>query len=65
MEVRNSEHGRIIDMHVDVPDVKTSLGGSRICAGATCGFSDAKTSSEDAKERGASMKKLGWAVSRS
>ncbi|KAJ6887252.1 hypothetical protein NC651_027559 [Populus alba x Populus x berolinensis] len=62
MEVRNSEHGRIIDMHVDVPAVKTSLGGSRICAGATCGFSDAKTSSKDAKERGASMKKLGWAV---
>jgi zinc transporter 2 len=62
MEVRNSEHGRIIDIHVDVPAVKTSLGGSRICAGATCGFSDAKTSSKDAKERGASMKKLGWAV---
>ncbi|KAJ6980356.1 hypothetical protein NC653_028232 [Populus alba x Populus x berolinensis] len=62
MEVRNSEHGRIIDMHVDVPAVKTSLGVSRICAGATCGFSDAKTSSKDAKERGASMKKLGWTV---
>ncbi|CAK7357478.1 unnamed protein product [Dovyalis caffra] len=62
MEVRNSEHGHIIEVHVDVPASETSLGGSRICGGASCGFSDAKTSSKDAQERGASMKKLGWAV---
>ncbi|KAL3583410.1 hypothetical protein D5086_014471 [Populus alba] len=62
MDVRNSEHGRVIEVHVDVPAADNSLGGSRICGGVSCGFSDAQTSSKDAKERGASMKKLGWAV---
>ncbi|KAG6790730.1 hypothetical protein POTOM_006895 [Populus tomentosa] len=62
MDVRNSEHGRVIEVHVDVPAAENSLGGSRICGGVSCGFSDAQTSSKDAKERGASMKKLGWAV---
>ncbi|KAF9667070.1 hypothetical protein SADUNF_Sadunf16G0294600 [Salix dunnii] len=62
MDVRNSEHGRIIEVNIDVPAVGNSLGGSRICAGASCGFSDSQTVSKDAKERGTSMKKLGWAV---
>ncbi|XP_011038014.1 PREDICTED: metal tolerance protein 1-like [Populus euphratica] len=62
MDVRNSEHGRVIEVHVDVPAAENSLGGSRICGGVSCGFADAQTSSKDAKERGASMKKLGWAV---
>ncbi|KAJ6752370.1 hypothetical protein OIU85_002771 [Salix viminalis] len=62
MDVRHSEHGRVIEVNIDVPAVENSLGGSRICAGASCGFSDAQTVSKDAKERGTSMKKLGWAV---
>ncbi|KAL9403291.1 hypothetical protein Peur_000263 [Populus x canadensis] len=62
MDMRNSEHGRVIEVHVNVPAAENSLGGSRICGGVSCGFSDAQTSSKDAKERGASMKKLGWAV---
>ena len=40
----------------------TSLGGSRICGEAACGFSDAKTSSKDANDRSASMRKLLIAV---
>ncbi|KAK9275605.1 hypothetical protein L1049_022872 [Liquidambar formosana] len=62
MEVQNSEQGHIIEVCRDVPVVETSLGGSKICGGAPCGFSDAKTSSKDAKERSASMRKLLIAV---
>ncbi|KAG2676903.1 hypothetical protein I3843_12G075000 [Carya illinoinensis] len=62
MEVQNSEHGHIIEVCGDVPAVGTSLGGSRICGEAACGFSDAKTSSKDANERSASMRKLLIAV---
>ncbi|CBI34617.3 unnamed protein product, partial [Vitis vinifera] len=62
MEVQNLEHGNIIEIHGDVPTVETSLSRSKICEGATCGFSDAKTISKDDKERAASMKKLLIAV---
>lgn len=62
MEVQNLEHGNIIEIHGDVPTVETSLSRSKICEGATCGFSDAKTISKDDKERSASMKKLLIAV---
>ncbi|XVF53204.1 hypothetical protein PTKIN_Ptkin05aG0081700 [Pterospermum kingtungense] len=62
MEVQNSEHGQIIEIRGDVPASDTSLGGSTICGGAACGFSDAQSSSKDAKERAASMRKLLMAV---
>ncbi|KAE8735179.1 Metal tolerance protein 1 [Hibiscus syriacus] len=62
MEVQNSEQGQIIEIRGDVPAVETSLGGSTICGGAACGFSDAQTISKDAKERSASMRKLLTAV---
>ncbi|KAE8694671.1 Metal tolerance protein A2 [Hibiscus syriacus] len=59
---QNSEQGQIIEIRGDVPAAETSLGGSTICAGAACGFSDAQTISKDAKERSASMRKLLTAV---
>ncbi|XVF10275.1 hypothetical protein REPUB_Repub07fG0168600 [Reevesia pubescens] len=62
MEVQNSEQGRIIEIRGDVPAAETSVGGSTVCRGAACGFSDAQTSSKDAKERAASMRKLLIAV---
>ncbi|KAA8525068.1 hypothetical protein F0562_007068 [Nyssa sinensis] len=62
MEVQNPEHGHIIEICGDVPVVEKSFSGSKICGGAACGFSDAKTSSKDAKERSASMRKLLMAV---
>ncbi|XWS50198.1 hypothetical protein CRYUN_Cryun12cG0068300 [Craigia yunnanensis] len=62
MEVKNSEQGHIIEICGDVPAAETSLGGSTICGGAACGFSDAQSSSKDAKERAASMRKLLIAV---
>lgn len=51
--------GHIIEICGDVPVVEN---GFKTCEGATCGFSDAKTSSMDAKERSASMSKLVIAV---
>ncbi|KAE8663296.1 Metal tolerance protein 1 [Hibiscus syriacus] len=62
MEVQNSEQGQIIEIRGDVPAAETSVGGSTICGGAACGFSDAQTISKDAKERSASMRKLLTAV---
>ncbi|XWS61489.1 hypothetical protein CRYUN_Cryun07bG0130100 [Craigia yunnanensis] len=62
MEVQNSEQGHIIEIRGNVPAAETSLGGSTICGGAACGFSDAQTSSKDAEERSASMRKLLMAV---
>ncbi|GMI95336.1 metal tolerance protein 1, ZINC TRANSPORTER OF ARABIDOPSIS THALIANA 1 [Hibiscus trionum] len=62
MEVQNSEQGQIIEIRGDVPSAETGLGGSAVCGGAACGFSDAQTISKDAKERSASMRKLLMAV---
>ncbi|KAJ8768324.1 hypothetical protein K2173_021477 [Erythroxylum novogranatense] len=62
MEVSTSEHPHIIEIFRDLPPVETSLAGGKICGGAACGFSDSKTSSEDAKERSTSMRKLLIAV---
>ncbi|XP_022722168.1 metal tolerance protein 1-like [Durio zibethinus] len=62
MEVQNSEQGHMIEIRGDVPAAETSLGGSTICGGAACGFSDAQTSYKDAKERATSMQKLLMAV---
>ncbi|KAK6122522.1 hypothetical protein DH2020_043727 [Rehmannia glutinosa] len=62
MEAQHSEHGHVIEVCSDVPSTERGYGGSKACEGATCGFSDAKTSSKDAQERSASMKKLLIAV---
>ncbi|KAF8391105.1 hypothetical protein HHK36_023406 [Tetracentron sinense] len=62
MEVQNPQHGKIIEISGDVLVGETSLGVSKICGGAACGFSDAGTISKDAKERSASMRKLLIAV---
>ncbi|KAI3871522.1 hypothetical protein MKW98_011577 [Papaver atlanticum] len=62
MEVQNVQPGYVIEIS---RDVRVSEGSSRgtgsttkICSGASCGFSDAGTLSKDAKERAAAMKKL-------
>lgn len=62
MEGQNSEQTHIIEVHGRVSDEDRSVGGSKICGEAACGFSDAKTISKDAKERSASMRKLLIAV---
>ncbi|XP_022892979.1 metal tolerance protein 1-like isoform X1 [Olea europaea var. sylvestris] len=62
MDAQNSEHGRIIEVSVDAPATEKSFGGNKVCGEAPCGFSDAKTSSRDAQERSASMRKLLIAV---
>ncbi|CAM8951318.1 unnamed protein product [Rhodiola kirilowii] len=62
MGSHKSEPGHIIEVGRDVPATATSAGGSKICEGAICGFSDAKSSSKDAKERSDSMRKLLIAV---
>ncbi|PON61118.1 Cation efflux protein [Trema orientale] len=62
MEVQNSEHGHIIEVRGNVPAEDKSLRGIKICGEAPCGFADAKTSSKDAEERSASMRKLLTAV---
>lgn len=61
MEVQN--HGQIIEVCGDIQAVGPSIVGSKICGDApSCGFSDAKNSSTDAKERSAAMRKLFIAV---
>ncbi|GER26245.1 zinc transporter [Striga asiatica] len=62
MEAQHSEHAHIIEVSTDITSTERSYGGSKVCEGATCGFSDARTTSRDAKERSASMKKLLVAV---
>ncbi|CAL5382409.1 unnamed protein product [Camellia sinensis] len=62
MEDQTHQHGQIIEISGEVPVGETSLGGSKICGEAACGFSDAVTISKDAKERSASMRKLFIAV---
>ncbi|KAL3613758.1 Metal tolerance protein 1 [Castilleja foliolosa] len=58
------EHSLVIEVNSDVPstDRGNTTGGTKSCEGAACGFADAKTSSKDAQERSASMKKLLIAV---
>ncbi|KAI3469061.1 hypothetical protein Pfo_025724 [Paulownia fortunei] len=62
MDAQNSDHGHVIEVCADVPTTERGSGGSKACAGATCGFSDAKTSSKDVQERSASIRKLLIAV---
>ncbi|CBI38718.3 unnamed protein product, partial [Vitis vinifera] len=58
MEAQNLQHSQIIEISVDVPAGGRSTGASKICGEAPCGFSDSGSSSKDAKERSASMRKL-------
>ena len=57
MEVQNPQHGLPVEISVDAADGERSVGGSKICGEAPCGFSDAGTNSKDAEERSASMRK--------
>ncbi|KAJ0978267.1 hypothetical protein J5N97_013741 [Dioscorea zingiberensis] len=57
MEGQNSQSSQIIEVTVDMPAGVSSLGGRKICGGATCDFSDSKTTLKDSKERSASMRK--------
>ncbi|KAL3651069.1 Metal tolerance protein 1 [Castilleja foliolosa] len=70
MDARHSVHGHdhshshVIEVCADVPssDRGNISGKIKSCEGGACGFADAKTSSKDAQERSASMKKLLIAV---
>lgn len=61
MEENKHQHGQIIEVR-EVPVRERSVGASKICGEAPCGFSDAGTISKDAKERSVSMRKLFVAV---
>ncbi|KAI3812874.1 hypothetical protein L1987_17587 [Smallanthus sonchifolius] len=58
MDAQRVEDGHSVDMCADVPSEENRHAGTKVCGGAPCGFSDAKTSSQEAKERSASMWKL-------
>lgn len=62
MEGQSSAEDHVIEVCTDAPATDRGSGGSKACEGAICGFSDAKTSSKDAQERSASMRKLLIAV---
>ncbi|XP_073286201.1 metal tolerance protein 1-like [Primulina huaijiensis] len=62
MDEPKSDYGHIIEVHADAPTAESGSVGSKACAGATCGFTDSATSSKDAQERSASIKKLLIAV---
>ncbi|KAL3738441.1 hypothetical protein ACJRO7_019905 [Eucalyptus globulus] len=62
MSTRDSEHGHIIEVCGDVPAMEVSQVGSKVCTEAPCGFSDARNTSKDARERSTSMKKFLIAV---
>ncbi|KAB2621145.1 metal tolerance protein 1-like [Pyrus ussuriensis x Pyrus communis] len=49
---------KLISENLTVQAIETSLSGSLICRDGPCGFSDAKTSSKDARERLASLRRL-------
>lgn len=59
---RESEHGHIIEVSRDVRSTGTGQAVAMLCGEAPCGFSDSKTSSEDARERSSSIRKLLIAV---
>lgn len=55
----DSKHDhRSIDISTDAQTTDKNYVGSKACAGAGCGFSDAKASSRDAEERSSSTSKL-------
>ncbi|PWA88546.1 Cation efflux protein [Artemisia annua] len=49
-----------VDISLDVSAEENRFAATKVCKGAPCGFSEAKTSSNEVKERSASMWKL-WA----
>lgn len=53
---------RSIDISVNAKTSGKNYGGSKVCAGSACGFSDAKMSSKDAEERSSSTWKLSGSV---
>ncbi|KAL3742806.1 hypothetical protein ACJRO7_018160 [Eucalyptus globulus] len=61
MEARRGESGHIIEVCGEVP-AETGAGRMKICGEAPCGFKDSSASSQDEKERSASMRKLLVAV---
>jgi len=61
MEARSGESGHIIEVCGEVP-AETGAGRMKICGEAPCGFKDSSASSQDEKERSASMRKLLVAV---
>ncbi|GMH22395.1 hypothetical protein Nepgr_024238 [Nepenthes gracilis] len=61
METHNAQ-GHIVEIHREGRDGGTRLRGSKFCGEVPCGFSDAGTTSEEAAERSASMRKLFIAV---
>lgn len=58
MDAQSPEHGHTVDISAALPSEENRQTVSKACGGAPCGFSDAKTSSREAKERSASMWKL-------
>ncbi|KAL8053271.1 hypothetical protein ABFS82_05G061100 [Erythranthe guttata] len=62
MEPHSLDHGHVIEVHADITATERGSIVSKACEGATCGFSDAKSTSKDAQERSASMTKLFIAV---
>ncbi|MCL7036774.1 hypothetical protein MKW94_025316 [Papaver nudicaule] len=62
MEVHNAQPGHIIEISRDVISEGSGHGTTKVCSGASCGFSDVGTLSKDAKERAASMRKLWIAI---
>lgn len=57
METSNSQ-ATLTEVNVDMPVELPGSGGNKTCGGAACDFSGSKTSSEDAKERSTSIRKL-------
>ncbi|KAL2516627.1 Metal tolerance protein 1 [Abeliophyllum distichum] len=62
MDTQNSDHGHVIEVCTDVPATERGFAGGKGCGAVSCGFSDTITSSKDAQERSASMRKLLIAV---
>ncbi|KAJ8748519.1 hypothetical protein K2173_003418 [Erythroxylum novogranatense] len=62
MEAQNLQPGHIVEIGADASAVDGTVGGSKICNEAPCGFSDVGTISKDAQERSTSMRKLLIAV---
>ncbi|KAK1259743.1 Metal tolerance protein 1 [Acorus gramineus] len=54
--------GEVAGSEVMTASLDLGGGGTKVCGGAPCGFSDSGASSKDAKERSASMQKLLIAV---
>ena len=62
MDMQHSEQGHIIEVCGDLQVQERTAGANKICDGAPCGFSDAKSSPKEAKERSDSMRNLVIAV---